>query len=636
MFLRAVTARSTQVRIFAGREFYRPQLLAHSPAGYHSPRKVGGLLYVAFGPGGLGAVDDLLRGSAAQRADDPRPEVRFRVVVAVVLGALVGNPKCLPPRHDRHPVDGVSPRHDEAKDGVTALVVGDALPLLRAHQERTLATEHDLLQGVQEVLLAHLVLLAARRQERCLVDQVPEIGTGKSGRRGRKLSQIHATGERHASRVNLEDRLASHLIGEVHRYAPVEAPWPKKCLVEHVGLVGRGEHDHALLTGEAVHLGEDLVQGLLLLARSPDSRLAAGAAYGVELVDEDDRRGVLAGLLEEVANATSADPHEQLHELGGAQGEERNPRLARDGPRQERLARSRRSHQEHAFGGRPTKASVLLGILEEVHYLDQLVLGLVYAGDVLEGDPGALLLVVTAGAAPADSCEGPAHAAALPLRAPIKPDVASDQEQRRSEGEEQRLPQATAFLYRLGTDLDPVVDQELLQAGIRYHEGGEHGGEGLGGARRLRAGLRASLSFGRVGDRLLEATLDGVPLAVDGLDVPRPDLLFEEGVGNLDGRFGAGEDKPDQEKVREQYECEPQPTPSGRHGALPARSGRATLFVRPVRGGSVFSRGHVCAVALHGHSLPPLGFRTPCSPRPLRSPRNLKASTISATPTASA
>src|ERR671910_2973293 len=61
MFLRAVTARSTKVGVFAGREFYRPQLLAHSPAGDHSPRKVGSLLYVAFGTRGPGAVDDLLR-----------------------------------------------------------------------------------------------------------------------------------------------------------------------------------------------------------------------------------------------------------------------------------------------------------------------------------------------------------------------------------------------------------------------------------------------------------------------------------------------------------------------------------------------------------------------------------------------
>src|SRR5918993_927591 len=61
-------------------------------------------------------------------------------------------------------------------------------------------------------------------------------------------------------------------------------------------------------------------------ARSPEHRLTAGAAYGIELVDKDDRWGVLAGLLEEVPHAAGADTHEQLHELGGAQGEERNPR----------------------------------------------------------------------------------------------------------------------------------------------------------------------------------------------------------------------------------------------------------------------------------------------------------------------
>ena len=114
--------------------------------------------------------------------------------------------------------------------------------------------------------------------------------------------------------------------------------------------------------------------------------------------------------------------------------------------------------------GRP-KAGVLLGVHEEVHDLDQLVLGLLDAGDVLEGDLRVLLLVVAPGAAPADAREGAAHAAALLLSAPIEPDVAPDQEQRRTEGEEERLPKATAFLYRLGADLDAVVDQEFLEPG---------------------------------------------------------------------------------------------------------------------------------------------------------------------------
>src|SRR3712207_8782894 len=151
--LSAVTARSTKVRVLARGELDRPELLAHPPAGDHRAGEVGGLLDVVLGPGGLGAVDDLLRAASSQHADDPPPQVPFWIVVAVVFGALVGYAQGLLPRHDRHPVDGVRPGHDEAQDGVTALVVGDALPLFRAHQQRALGAEHDLLQSVQKVLL---------------------------------------------------------------------------------------------------------------------------------------------------------------------------------------------------------------------------------------------------------------------------------------------------------------------------------------------------------------------------------------------------------------------------------------------------------------------------------------------------
>ena len=271
--------------------------------------------------------------------------------------------------------------------------------------------------------------------------------------------QGHATGERYASGVDLEDRLAAHLVREVHHHAPVKAAGPQECLVEHVGLVGGGKNDHALLGRETVHLGEDLVEGLLLLARSPDSRLTAGASYGVELVDEDDRWGVLAGLLKRSRTRLAPTPtnnstnSEALKEKNGT-------------PASPATARARSvlpvpgAHQEHAFRCSSPKAGVLLGVLEEVHDLDELVLGLIYACDVLEGDPGALLLVVAPGAASTDAREGAAYAAALLLSTPVEPDVAPDQEQRRTEGEEERLPEATTFLYRLGADLDAVFDQE--------------------------------------------------------------------------------------------------------------------------------------------------------------------------------
>src|SRR6185503_4471793 len=130
-------------------------------------------------------------------------------------------------------------------------------------------------------------------------------------------------------------------------------------------------------------------------------------------------------------------------------------------------------------GSGPAQAGVLRGVPEEIHDLDQLVLGLVAAGDVVEGDLHILLLVIATRLALADAHEPAPHAAAL-RRPPEHPDVKADDEQGRPEPEEERRPGTAAFRDRLGADLDPVIDEECLQTGV--YERGERGGEG---ARRL-------------------------------------------------------------------------------------------------------------------------------------------------------
>ena len=186
-------------------------------------------------------------------------------------------------------------------------------------------------------------------------------------------------------------------------------PGPQQRRVEHVGPVGGGEHDDAFARVEAVHLGQDLVQRLLALVVAAERRAAAtSAADGVQLVDEDDRGRGLPGLLEQVAHARRADADDHLDELGGAQAEEGDARLSGDRPRQQRLAGSGRTDQQHALRHRAAEPLVLGGVLQEVDDLDQLVLGLVDAGDVVEGDL-RLLLAVALGAAAAEA-EQPATA----------------------------------------------------------------------------------------------------------------------------------------------------------------------------------------------------------------------------------
>ena len=125
---------------------------------------------------------------------------------------------------------------------MAALVVGDALAILAGEKQRPLGAEHDLLQRVVEVLLAHRAFLAPRGEQRRLVHQVLEVRAGEA-RRGRcQLRKPHVGVERHLARVHLEDRLAPRLVGQVNDHAPVEAPGAQQRAVEHVGLVGGGEH----------------------------------------------------------------------------------------------------------------------------------------------------------------------------------------------------------------------------------------------------------------------------------------------------------------------------------------------------------------------------------------------------------
>src|SRR5262249_47362036 len=120
--------------------------------------------------------------------------------------------------------------------------------------------------------------------------------------------------------------------------------------VEDVGPVRGGDEDDVVLHLEAVHLDEQLVQGLLALVVTAAQAGAAVAADGVDLVHEHDARRRLLGLLEQVAHAGGADADEHLDEVGAGDGEEGNTRLAGDRAREQRLTGAGRAVEQNALG----------------------------------------------------------------------------------------------------------------------------------------------------------------------------------------------------------------------------------------------------------------------------------------------
>ena len=83
-------------------------------------------------------------------------------------------------------------------------------------------------------------------------------------------------------------------------------------------MVGGGKHDHRLvLGGKAVHLGEQLVEGLLAFVVAADDahRTRTALADRIEFVDEDDAGCFFLGLFKQVPDAGGTGANEEFNEL---------------------------------------------------------------------------------------------------------------------------------------------------------------------------------------------------------------------------------------------------------------------------------------------------------------------------------
>src|SRR5690606_27571944 len=117
---------------------------------------------------------------------------------------------------------------------------------------------------------------------------------------------------------------------------------------------------------------------------------AAAPAHGVDLVDADDAGRVLLRLFEHVAPAGGTDAGYQPDEVRTRDGEGGSARRAGDGAGEQRLAGARRADKQRALRDLAAKTREFLRVAQEFDDLLQLFLGLVDAGDIIEGHPAML------------------------------------------------------------------------------------------------------------------------------------------------------------------------------------------------------------------------------------------------------
>ena len=266
--------------------------------------------------------------------------------------------------------------------------------LLGDHLIALLQATNDAVDSGREVLLGDSLLVVAGCDECSLITYIGYICTGETG--GLTCQEIYVEGfvDFDFVEMNLENLDTVVDIGEVDINLTVEATGAHKRLVEYIGAVGSSEQDDATVGAEAVHLGEELVEGILALVVGAEVGIATtSTAYGVDLVDEYDAGGFLLGLTEEVADTRGTDADKHLDEVATRHGEEGYVCLAGDSLGKEGLAGTGRTYEESALGYLATQLCVSGGILEEVYNLADLGLSLGEPGDILEGDFDGIILV---------------------------------------------------------------------------------------------------------------------------------------------------------------------------------------------------------------------------------------------------
>src|SRR5258706_6082509 len=264
---------------------------------------------------------------------------------------------------------------------MTAFMICNDIQIVFSQYQGTFRTDENPVQSIIKAVLCHRIQIAPCCQESCFVDEISDVRANhpRSGTRNR--NQIYVLCQWYVARVNLKNCQAAIPVGTLYRYTPVEAAWAQERLVQPIRTVCRSNDDNRLARIKAVHLDQQLVQGLLTLVVAIDAGPAL-ATYSIDLINEDDAGRRLLGLVEEVTHTARANPDQHFDEFRAAHRKEWHARFTCHGSRQQRLTSSRRADQQHSTGNLSTQALELLRRLQKFDHLNKIAFSLINTCDI--------------------------------------------------------------------------------------------------------------------------------------------------------------------------------------------------------------------------------------------------------------
>ena len=184
--------------------------------------------------------------------------------------------------------------------------------------------------------------------------------------------------------MNAQDVKAFLHVRQVNCHLAVKTAGAQERRIQDIRAVcGRNDND-AGISGEAVHLDKNLVKRLLSLIMSAAQSASAAAAYSINLINEDDARGILPSSLKQIPDTGGAHAYKHLNEIRTGGVEEVDACLACDSTRKQRLSCSWRAYKQDALRNLRSDFHITVRVFKKVHDFLKLVLAFFLSGNILE------------------------------------------------------------------------------------------------------------------------------------------------------------------------------------------------------------------------------------------------------------
>ena len=170
-------------------------------------------------------------------------------------------------------------------------------------------------QSILQIGLSDLAASFLYGMESAFIYQIGKVSSGAAGCILCDSFQINILRHFDCFCMHPQNRLSAGNIRQFEWNAPVKTPWPQQRFVKNFRFVRCRQDHHAFFRGKTVHFIQQLVERLVPLIISGDSRQVTALADRIDFINEDDAGGFCLGLIEQISHPGCSDTDKHLHKF---------------------------------------------------------------------------------------------------------------------------------------------------------------------------------------------------------------------------------------------------------------------------------------------------------------------------------